>query len=173
MVSRPDGAPEAVGNAIQSWGIGAKDGDAMLRVGGIAMGGVDGGFEGARMREPYAEPYGQGGTYRGLQTVPQDRFTEIVKAVNRLGDWTVFTDAIGDAAIDQVLVAYEAANAERSIVGRRWGIEHAFIPAPDQFPKMAATVGMGSNSNLLSAPCAVCDQTATPSTSSSESSAGS
>ena len=135
MVTRPNVEPAAFAETIQSWGVGPRDGDAMLRVGGMAMGGVDGGFEGALMREPYAEPYGQGGKYFGLQTVATDRYTENVKAVNRLG-WTVFTDAIGDAGIDIVLTAYEAANAEQSIVGRRWGFEHAFIPAPDQFPRM-------------------------------------
>ena len=135
MMTRPNVEPAAFAETIQSWGVGPKDGDAMLRVGGMAMGGVDGGFEGALMREPYAEPYGQGGKYFGLQTVATDRYTENVKAVNRLG-WTVFTDAIGDAGIDIVLAAYEAANTEQSIVGRRWGFEHAFIPAPDQFPRM-------------------------------------
>jgi predicted amidohydrolase YtcJ len=50
----------------------------------------------------------------------------------------VATHAVGDAAIDEVLTAYEAANAERSIVGKRWTIEHGFIPKPDQFPRMKA-----------------------------------
>ena len=89
------------------------------------------------MREPYLEPYGEGGKYRGLQTVPQERFNAIVGVINRL-DWRIFTHAVGDAAIDQVLAGYEEANAEKSIVGKRWGIEHAFIGQPDHFPKMKA-----------------------------------
>ena len=48
------------------------------------------------------------------------------------------THAVGDAAIDEVLEAYEAANAERSIAGKRWAIEHGFIPDADQFPRMKA-----------------------------------
>src|SRR5207249_12200076 len=48
----------------------------------------------------------------------------------------VATHAVGDAAIDEVLAAYEAANAEKSIAGRRWTIEHAFIPRPDHYPRM-------------------------------------
>jgi predicted amidohydrolase YtcJ len=44
-------------------------------------------------------------------------------------DWRVATHAVGDAAIDLVLNAYEKANAERSITARRWSIEHAFIGA--------------------------------------------
>jgi len=50
----------------------------------------------------------------------------------------VATHAVGDAAVDQVLAAYQAANAERSITGKRWTIEHYFIARPDQFPQVKA-----------------------------------
>ncbi len=120
--------------AIKSWNIAPDDGDAMLRIGGIKML-VDGGFEGGNMRELYAPPYDQGGKFHGLEVVPLDRFTANVKAANQAG-WRVFTHAVGDAAIDEVLAGYEAANAEKSIVGRRWGIEHAFMGQPDQFDRM-------------------------------------
>ena len=128
------GDPAAIEKAIASWGVAPDDGDALLRLGGIKLG-VDGGFEGGFMREPYQPPYDEGGKYRGLQTVPQERFTQIVKTLNRL-NWRVFTHAVGDAAIDEVLAAYEAADAESSIAGKRWGIEHGFLPQPDQFPRM-------------------------------------
>jgi predicted amidohydrolase YtcJ len=62
-------------------------------------------------------------------------YTDVVKELNRLG-WRVATHAVGDAAIDEVLAAYEAADAEKTIAGRRWTIEHGFIPQPDQFPRM-------------------------------------
>ncbi len=71
------GEPAAVEQAVQVWGLSPDDGDALLRVGGIKLG-VDGGFEGGFMREPYEEPYGEGGKFRGLQTVPQERYTAIV-----------------------------------------------------------------------------------------------
>jgi len=87
------------------------------------------------MREPYEEPYGEGGKFRGLQTTPPDRFNETVKLYNRLG-WRVFTHAVGDAAIDEVLAGYEAANTDRSITDKRWGIEHAFIGRRDHLPRM-------------------------------------
>ena len=61
------------------------------------------------MRTAYAEPWGESGGFRGLQTVPADRYTAVVRAINQAG-WRVFTHAVGDAAIDQVLDAYEAAN---------------------------------------------------------------
>ena len=131
-----DGEVAEVAGTVNGWDLEPDDGDAMLRIGGIKLG-VDGGFEGGFMREPYAEPWDQGGSFRGLQTVSQQRYNEIVKTLNRLG-WRVFTHAVGDAAIDQVLAGYEAANAEESIVGERWGIEHGFIPQPDQFERINA-----------------------------------
>jgi len=84
------------------------------------------------MREPYAEPWGKGGTFFGLQRIPQETYTAIVKELARQG-WRVATHAVGDAAIDQVLAGYEEANRRQSIVGRRWTIEHGFIPRQDQF----------------------------------------
>jgi predicted amidohydrolase YtcJ len=128
--------PAAVDKTVTAWGIAPDDGDALLRIGGIKLA-VDGGFEGGFMREAYEEPYGEGGKFRGLQTVPLGRYTEVVKTLNRL-NWRVSTHAVGDAAIDQVLTAYEAAHAEKSIASRRWTIEHGFIPQPDQFPRMKA-----------------------------------
>jgi predicted amidohydrolase YtcJ len=131
---RLGGAPAAIEQTLKSSGLSPEDGDALLRLGGMKMG-VDGGFEGGFMREPYEEPYGEAGKFRGLQTTPPDRFNETVKLFNRLG-WRVFTHAVGDAAIDEVLTGYEAASAERSIVGKRWGIEHAFIGRRDHLPRM-------------------------------------
>lgn len=113
---------------------GQDEGDEWLRIGGIKLG-VDGGFEGGLMREPYEEPHGRHGAYRGLQTLTLDDLSSFVRTFNR-GGWRVFTHAVGDAAIDQVLAAYEAADAERPISARRWGIEHAFIARPDHLPRM-------------------------------------
>ena len=120
--------------ALAAWNLKQDQGDEWLRIGGIKLG-VDGGFEGGWMTEPYAKPYDEGGKFYGLNTIKQEPYTEIVKEVNRQG-WRVATHAVGDAAIDEVLAAYEAANAEKSIVGRRWSIEHGFIPRTDQFPRM-------------------------------------
>jgi predicted amidohydrolase YtcJ len=131
---RLGGTPAAIEQTLKSSGLSPEDGDALLRLGGMKMG-VDGGFEGGFMREPYEEPYGEGGKFRGLQTTPPKRFNETVKLYNRLG-WRVFTHAVGDAAIDEVLTGYEAANTEKSIAGRRWGIEHAFIGRRDHLPRM-------------------------------------
>lgn len=112
------------------------EGDDWLRVGGVKLG-VDGGFEGGLMREPYEEPWGEGGTFRGLQTVPTERYIENVRELHRRG-WRVATHAVGDAAMDLVLEGYEAANADAPIDGLRWVIEHGFLPRDDHFPRMRA-----------------------------------
>jgi hypothetical protein len=125
---------KAVRSAVQSWQLAPDEGDDWLRVDGIKLG-VDGGFEGGWMRDPYEEPYGQRGSYRGIQTMPTERYKMLVRAFNTLG-WRVSTHAVGDAAIDLVLDAYEAADKQRPLAGRRWVIEHGFIPRTDQFPRM-------------------------------------
>ncbi len=119
---------------IEGSGVKPDEGDEWLRIGGMKLV-ADGGFEGGWMREAYEEPYGNHGNYRGLQLIPTDRFIEIVKELNRMG-WRVGTHAVGDAAIDEVLAGYEAANAEHSIAGKRWAIEHGFIPREEQFARM-------------------------------------
>ena len=127
------GSPEALNEVMREW-IQPENDDLWLRVGGVKLG-VDGGFEGGLMREPYEEPWGESGTFYGLQTLPREDFLETVQVLHAAG-WRVATHAVGDAAIDLVLDAYEAANAESSIASSRWVIEHGFIPRSDQFPRM-------------------------------------
>lgn len=127
---------DTIVKVIGDAGIRQGEGDGWLRIGGVKLA-VDGGFEGGLMREPYEKPWDENGTFRGLQTVDTERFFTVVRDLNRL-DWRVATHAVGDAAIDLVLNAYEKANAERSIVNRRWSIEHAFIGRPDHLPRMKA-----------------------------------
>jgi predicted amidohydrolase YtcJ len=126
--------PEDVDRIVDSWNVQPDEGDEWLRIGGVKLG-VDGGFEGGWMREPYEEPYGKGGRYYGLNTTPEEVFTTIVKELAKR-NWRVATHAVGDAAIDEVITGYEAANAVKSISGRRWSIEHGFIPAPEHFERM-------------------------------------
>jgi predicted amidohydrolase YtcJ len=115
-------------------GVKPDEGDEWLRIGGVKLA-VDGGFEGGWMTELYAKPYDENGAYYGVNTMKQDDYTGIVKELNREG-WRVSTHAVGDAAIEEVLTAYEAANAEKSIVGRRWTVEHGFLPHEDHFIRM-------------------------------------
>ena len=132
--ANPDAAK--VRDFIGASGVRPDEGDEWLKIAGMKLI-VDGGFEGGRMREPYQEPYGKDGTFRGLQLIAPDRFTEVVKELNRLG-WRVGTHAVGDAAIDEVLAGYEAADAEKTIRGKRWAIEHGFLPRDDHFARINA-----------------------------------
>jgi predicted amidohydrolase YtcJ len=133
---RPAVSPTGVDPALAASGIKQNEGDEWLRVGGIKLA-VDGGFEGGLMRDLYEKPWDENATYRGLQTVDTERYIAAVRELNRQ-DWRVATHAVGDAAIDLVLNAYEKANADRTIAGRRWSIEHAFIGRPDHLPRMTA-----------------------------------
>jgi predicted amidohydrolase YtcJ len=110
------------------------EGDEWVRIGGIKLL-VDGGFEGGHMSEPFAGEYGKNGTFFGLTVVPPKEYTAVVKTINELG-WRAATHAVGDAAIDQVLDAYEAANAEHPIAGKRWAIEHLFVMRTEQLARM-------------------------------------
>ncbi|HMB81894.1 MAG TPA: amidohydrolase, partial [Vicinamibacterales bacterium] len=130
----PADTAEKMRAAVAALNVKPDEGDEWLRVGGMKLG-VDGGFEGGWMRQPYVEPWGEGGTFYGVNTMKQAPYTDVVKELNRLG-WRVATHAVGDAAIDEVITAYEAANAEKSIVGRRWVLEHGFIAQPDQFARL-------------------------------------
>lgn len=127
------GGVEALTEALATWPA-MDEGDGWLRVGGIKLG-VDGGFEGGLMRDLYEEPWGEGGTFHGLQTMPTGDYIATVRELHRQG-WRVATHAVGDAAIDLVLDGYEAANADAPIDGLRWVIEHGFIPRDDHFPRM-------------------------------------
>jgi predicted amidohydrolase YtcJ len=133
---RPGGDAAAIARSLGESGLRQGEGDAWLRVGGIKLA-VDGGFEGGLMREPYEEPWGERGTFRGLQTVERRTFIETVRMLNQRG-WRVASHAVGDAAMDLVLDAYERAHADTSIVDRRWSIEHAFIGHPDHLPRLKA-----------------------------------
>jgi predicted amidohydrolase YtcJ len=119
---------------LDKWAVKPDEGDEWLRNGGLKFA-VDGGFEGGWMTELYEKPFDEGGKFYGINTMKLADFSALVKEANQRG-WRVATHAVGDAAIDEVLAGYEAADAEKSIQGRRWSIEHAFIPRDDHYPKM-------------------------------------
>jgi predicted amidohydrolase YtcJ len=134
VLFRVGNSPAGVAADLARLGVRPDEGDEWVRAGGIKLI-VDGGFEGGWMRDPYEEPWGKHGTYRGLQTFPSEPYKQIVRILNQRG-WRVATHAVGDAAIDLVLDAYEGADKDSSIAGKRWSIEHAFIPRPEHFARM-------------------------------------
>jgi predicted amidohydrolase YtcJ len=126
--------PGQVDQAVAHWGVKQDEGDDFVRIGGIKLI-VDGGFEGGHISRPYQEPYGRGGTYAGLTVSPPDAYNSVVREINRLG-WRAATHAVGDAAVDQVLTAYELANKDKPLIGKRWSVEHAFVARPDLVRRM-------------------------------------
>jgi predicted amidohydrolase YtcJ len=105
-------------------------GDDMLKVWGIKMV-ADGGSDLAYMRQHYVNRpdfFGQpGGT--------QQNFINAARLCNKYG-WRVGIHAVGDAAVDMVLKAYQAANKDSSIVGKRWAIEHGYVLHPEQMDQI-------------------------------------
>ena len=128
------GQPDRIREVVARSPLKPDEGDEWVRVDGIKLI-VDGGFEGGHMTKPFAEPFGKGGRFFGLTIVPPSDFTNVVKAINAAG-WRATTHAVGDAAIDEVLDAYEAADSERPLAGRRWAIEHLFVTRPDQLARI-------------------------------------
>ena len=127
---------EAARKAIESWGTHQGEGDDWVKVDGVKLL-VDGGFEGGHLSKPYLEPYGQGGKFTGLTVSPPNAYTEVVRELNSKG-WHVITHAVGDAALDEVLDAYAAADKDSSIKGKRWSVEHAFVSRPEQVARLKA-----------------------------------
>jgi predicted amidohydrolase YtcJ len=125
---------EAARKAIEAWGTHQGEGDDWLKVDGVKLM-VDGGFEGGHLSKPYLEPYGQGGKFTGLVVSPPNAYTEVVRELNSRG-WHVITHAVGDAALDEVLDAYAAADKDASIKGKRWSVEHAFVSRPEQVARL-------------------------------------
>jgi len=129
-----NGTAAAVNNFVATSGVKDGEGDDWLRVVGFKYL-VDGGFEGGFMRDPYQEPYGLGGTYRGLQTVNTTNYFGALQAAARNG-WRVATHAVGDAGIDLVLAGYKQPYDVAPFGPGQWVIEHAFVAHPDHFPKI-------------------------------------
>jgi predicted amidohydrolase YtcJ len=104
---------------LTKWGVGPGFGDHWLRLDSIG-------------EEPYAPK------------TPLKQFTEIAIAVNRLG-WRFAphvnsspgTNFSADEVLNNNLLAYEAADRDRSIRDRRWIMEHIPFATPDQLDRLA------------------------------------
>ena len=125
---------EAARKAMESWGTHQGEGDDWVKIDGVKLM-VDGGFEGGHLSKPYLEPYGKGGTFTGLTVSPPSAYTEVLRELNNKG-WHVITHAVGDAALDEVLDGYAAADKDASIKGKRWSVEHAFVSRPEQVARL-------------------------------------
>jgi hypothetical protein len=110
---------------LEGEGVHTGFGDAMLRMGAVKLF-LDGFVETAWLKEGYAS----NPDFRGVQAVPRPTAMAVLAAANR-NDWQVAVHSVGDAAVELALDAFEAADRERPIAGRRWSLMHAVIVAPD------------------------------------------
>ena len=108
-----------------------SDGDGMFRADEIGETGLDGAELTALLEHDYPGKPG----YRGLQKVPTDQFKRFAALVAKYG-YRLRPHAVGDAAIDEALDAFEYANSQTPIVKRRWMIDHAFLLGPQHYERV-------------------------------------
>jgi predicted amidohydrolase YtcJ len=119
---------------LSRMGVASEFGDEWLQFCALKMQ-VDGGMtlRTALMREPYPDDP----SYRGTLVVDEDRLRALILVANRYG-WRVGAHAVGDAAIDILLDAYEAADREKSIRDRRFIVIHGSLMQDDQMQRARA-----------------------------------
>jgi predicted amidohydrolase YtcJ len=130
------GNPEGIAQQAWAEGLRPNEGDDMLRWGAVKVfaDGSAGGLT-AAFFDPYLESAG-GGT--GVFTFPDEKIHALLKLYHEQG-WQLDIHAIGDAAIEQVLVGMEQADsAAHPFAGRRHRIEHCGFLTRDQMRRMKA-----------------------------------
>lgn len=111
-------------------------GDEWARIWGVKTS-VDGGFEGGFMSKAYSEPYGKGGTFFGLPLVTAPAYEAVSREWAKNG-YRLAVHVVGDAALDQVLGAWEKIDKEQPGAVKGWTIEHAFVVRPEQLDRVKA-----------------------------------
>ena len=120
-----------------------SDGDGMFRADEIGETGLDGAELTALLEHDYPGKPG----YRGLQKVSTEQFKRFAALVAKYG-YRLRPHAVGDAAIDEALDAFEFANGETPIVKRRWMIDHAFLLGPQHYDRVKR-LGLIINSQYM------------------------
>jgi len=87
----------------------------------------------AAMRDGYPDDR----DYHGAIVIEPGRFNALVSVANHFG-WRVGVHAVGDAAIDRVLDAFEHTDVEHSIRDRRFIIIHGSLMRRDQMERAKA-----------------------------------
>lgn len=122
---------------------GWNTGDGMFRADQLGEVGLDGAELTAFLSHDFPDKPG----YRGLQKVPDEQFRQFAALANRYG-WRLRPHAVGDAAISEALNAFAYANSQKSIVGRRWMIDHAFLLLPRHYQEVK-DLGLIINSQYM------------------------
>jgi len=120
-----------------------SDGDGMFRSDEIGETGLDGAELTAFLEHDYPGKPG----YRGLQKLPNAQFDKFAALVAKYG-YRLRPHAVGDAAVDQALEAFEYANSQTPISGRRWMIDHAFLLGPQHYERVKR-LGLIINSQYM------------------------
>lgn len=131
-----DGTAADTERFIRSLPVRFGEGDDRLKVGPlkvVADGGILAGT--AFMREPYgpraAALYGVADPdYRGFLTLSPHKLQAIIRTGHRLG-WQMCSHVTGDAGVDAVLDAVEAADRDSPIADRRYTLIHAYFAHED------------------------------------------
>jgi predicted amidohydrolase YtcJ len=142
----PGGRDADYAGFIKNLPVKFAQGDDMLKVGPLKIV-VDGGIliGTAYMREPYGPQsktlYSvEDPAYRGFLTLPPERIKEAAKVVHSAG-WQLVAHVTGDAGVDHVLDAIEAAQANDTGTGRRHTIIHGYFVNPES-ARRAAKLGV-------------------------------
>ncbi|HEX5259365.1 MAG TPA: amidohydrolase [Sphingomicrobium sp.] len=120
-----------------------SDGDGMFRSDEIGETGLDGAELTAFLEHDYPGKPG----YHGLQKVPNAQFDRFAALVAKYG-YRLRPHAVGDAAIDEALEAFDYANKQTPITGRRWMIDHAFLLGPQHYDRVKK-LGLIINSQYM------------------------
>jgi hypothetical protein len=101
---------------------------------------LDGGVEGARLREPYRIVPGEQPhpDYHGLLMLPpggEDEFVDALVACAEAG-LQVQTHGVGDEAIDVIIRAYARANDRIAFRDLNWVLMHVFLPSDEAIATM-------------------------------------
>lgn len=128
--------PEQAEKVVKETGLHQGEGDDWVKVGPlkvIADGGIHWGNTSLRV------PYGSqriafyrldNPEYRGDFHYSDTELKALMRMGHRLG-WQMTVHVTGDAGVDRVLDAMEAANADRPIRNRRFTLIHAYFPTPE------------------------------------------
>ncbi len=131
-----DGSVADTERFIRGLPCGPGDGNHWVKTGPLKIG-VDGGvlYGTSYLRDPYGpnafKLYGlDDPQYRGLLQMTPEQVTNVIRTGHRL-HWPMCAHVTGDAGVDMVLDAVEAADRDSPIAFRRFTLLHAYFPNED------------------------------------------
>lgn len=147
-LSAPGRTVEEFRESVRKLGIEPHDGDEWVRAGHLKIF-ADGGIHWGNtfLREPFGpKRIGfyrllEDPDYRGDFFFSDGNLHAIMREGHRMG-WPMAVHVTGDAGIDRVLDAMEAADRDRPIRDRRFTLIHAYFPTPEAVSK-ARRLGVG------------------------------